>query len=137
MKSTLKGAIAAGIVGLEIVGATTVPSSPAAAYELPAQQIQFAPGTTSTFIQTSLPPHGQRTYILRARSGQFMSVNVNSTPDPGTLTVYGVDGTLLSNGSKTGSNIYYGRLPISENYKLVVDNPSSQWSRDNMTVAIH
>ncbi|KAF3889541.1 MULTISPECIES: hypothetical protein [Nostocales] len=136
MKQILKGAIAAGIFGLEIVGATTIPTGAAGANELPPQQIEFAPGTTSTFIQSSMPACGQRTYILRARAGQFMSVNVNSTPSRDTLTVYGLDGTLLSNGSKTGSNIYYGHLPMSENYKLVIDNPSSQWTRYNMTVAI-
>ncbi|BAZ49323.1 serine/threonine protein kinase [Nostoc sp. NIES-4103] len=105
--------------------------------QITGQRIQFAPGATSEVISGTLLPHTSRFYLANARAFQLMSVNVNS-PGANTswLTLYGVDGTLLENGSKLHTQSWYGRLPKTEDYHIQVDNPKPYPINYTLTVGI-
>jgi hypothetical protein len=98
------------------------------------EQIQFARGATSDVLNNSLAPHESRTYLVKASAGQRMSVNVKSAS--ATLTIYGVDGTVLANGNMSGAKAWSGRLPRTEGYIIRVNNHSSSAINYNMAIAI-
>lgn len=116
---------------------------PGAAYGLSVtipETIQFAPGAVSDLVNNTLAPHSSHAYILNASAGQSMSVDVDApvtaNGPAATLTAYGLDGTVLTNGNMSGSSRYQGLLPRSEDYELVVNNTSSYPVHYSMNVDI-
>lgn len=98
------------------------------------EQIQFASGAISERLSNNLPPHASHTYIAKAKAGQIMSLSVNSPAT--TLTIYGVDGTVLTNGNMSGAHAWNGRLPHTESYIISVNNHSSSSVDYNMPITI-
>lgn len=82
------------------------------------QRISFEAGATSATLSGRLTPHQGRDYILRARGGQLMEIEV--TPANSVqLIIYGVDGTVLRSGMGEGSS-FRGELPSSQDYIVSV-----------------
>lgn len=98
------------------------------------EPIRFAPGTKSDRLNNRLASRSSHTYLVNARAGQMMSVNVNSPT--ATLTIYGLDGTVLTNGNMSSSKSWYGRLPRTENYFISVHNQSSSPMNYNLEISI-
>ena len=89
-----------------------------------AQEIQFKPGTTSDTVVGY-----NRQYYLSASGGQQMSAGVIPIPAPDspvTLTVFGADGTVLSNGNMSGASTFTGELPSTQDYCLSVGKKPAQ-----------
>lgn len=99
------------------------------------EPIQFAPGVTSDVLNNSLAPHSSHTYLVKAKAGQRMSVNVDSPS--ATLTIYGVDGTVLANGNMSGATAWSGRSPRTEGYIVSVTNHATSSINYSMAIAIH
>jgi len=140
MNRKIQGAFAAGILGLGIFEFTGLFMKPVAAiaetpqYNL--QRIHFVPGATQATVTGVIRPHSQHTYLVGAKTRQLMSVNVNSPNNKDHLTIYGVDGTVLTNGNMSGSSQWRGRLPITEDYIVKVTNPTGDSTKYTMTVVI-
>ncbi len=140
MNRKIQGAFAAGILGLGIFEFTVLFMKPVAAiaetpqYNL--QRIQFVPGATQATVTGVISPHSQHTYLVGAKAGQLMSVKVNSPNNKDHLTIYGIDGTVLTNGNMSGSSQWLGRLPITEDYIVKVTNPTGDSTKYTMTLAI-
>lgn len=100
------------------------------------QRVQFQPGTTSTVLSGNLAPHTSQSYLVGAREGQYTSVQVNSSNNADFLTMYGKDGTVLTNGNMSGSTVWSGRLPQTEDYIVEVTNPTASSTHYVMPISI-
>ncbi|MBD2451952.1 hypothetical protein H6G76_33495 [Nostoc sp. FACHB-152] len=121
MKGILKNVIMTGVL---MLGALEIAltAKPAAAIVLPAQRLQFALGTDTESLRGYLQPESLNSYVFKARAGQQGSISVSSlTGQPLTLSVFGVDGTRLTNSGQT----WIGQLPASEDYFVRVTNQSA------------
>ncbi|MBD2520729.1 hypothetical protein H6G93_38505 [Nostoc sp. FACHB-973] len=121
MKSILKNVLLTSLLATGTLGTTwlTLPTKPAAAIVLPAQRIQFAPGSDGKYLRGYLQPDALNSYVFKAMAGQEGSISVRSlTGQMLTLSVFGVDGTRLTN---SGQN-WIGQLPASEDYFIRVVN---------------
>jgi lipopolysaccharide export LptBFGC system permease protein LptF len=140
MNSKISNAIAVAILGLGICEITVIFLNPVAAIaetqQDKIQRINFARGAIQATVNGVIPPHSQHTYLVNAKAGQIMSVNVNSPNNKDHLTIYGVDGTVLTNGNMSGSSQWRGRLPITEDYIVKVTNPTNSSTKYTMTVVI-
>jgi LysM repeat protein len=84
------------------------------------QRISFAPGATSATEQGQLGARQQHAYILGAAAGQEMKVTVTASAGVVSLTIYGVDGTVLKNEMSEGTT-FDGTLPITEDYIIAIN----------------
>lgn len=134
MQGILKGALLAGVLATGLVGTTLLlPTKPAAAIVIPAQRIQFYPGTDKQILRGNLSPENMGSYVLTATEGQQMSIRVSSpNGDPVVMTVYGVDGTPLVNGLQT----WTGQVPATQDYFIRVFNQSGQPIPYDLTVTM-
>ena len=83
-------------------------------------RITFDPGATSAVASGELPPHTSHHYVAQAQTGQMMTVRV--MPEGSVrLSIYGVDGTVLSSGMGEGST-FEGQLPSTQDYVLVLSS---------------
>ncbi len=85
------------------------------------QRIRFDRGATSATLEGHLDAHQGLDYILHARDGQILEINVTpETADiPLQLIIYGVDGTVLRSGMGEGSS-FRGVLPENQDYLISV-----------------
>jgi LysM repeat protein len=83
------------------------------------ERISFAPGTTSATEQAQLGAHQQHAYVLEAQAGQQMQVTVTASSGVVSLTIYGVDGTVLKNQMSEGTT-FDGPLPITQDYIVAI-----------------
>jgi len=82
------------------------------------RRISFARCATSKTVSGHVDPHQSLEYILRARAGQLMEIEV--TPANSVqLIIFGVDGTVLRSGMGEGSS-FRGEVPISQDYIVAV-----------------
>jgi len=94
----------------------------ATAYSMTAmipERISFAPGTTSATEQGQLGAQQQHAYVLHAQAGQQMNVTVTASSGAVSLTIYGVDGTVLKNQMSEGTT-FDGTLPLTEDYVITI-----------------
>jgi hypothetical protein len=97
------------------------------------QRVSFDAGATSATLTGRLTAHTGLDYILRARAGQLLDIEI--TPANSVqLVIYGVDGTVLRSGMGEGSN-FRGELPSSQDY-LVSVKAGPQEVSYSMRVAI-
>ena len=83
-------------------------------------RISFEPGATAAVVSGELEPHTSHHYVAHAQAGQIMTVRV--TPEGSVrLSIYGVDGTVLSSGMGEGSS-FEGQLPATQDYVLVISS---------------
>jgi len=82
------------------------------------ERVSFARGATSAALTGKVSAHQSHDYILRARAGQVLEINV--APENGLqLIIFGVDGTVLRSGMGEGSS-FRGELPLSQDYIVTV-----------------
>ncbi len=98
------------------------------------QRISFDPGTTSAALFGRLSPHQSRDYIMRARGGQLLEIEV-SPANSVQLIIYGIDGTVLRSGMGEGSS-FRGELPGSQDYIVTVRAGGGQDVSYTMNVVI-
>ena len=79
-------------------------------------RIQFAPGAISAAVQGDLNAYESDDYILAARAGQTMTVNITSANNDVLLTIVGADGVPLTNGLMSGATSWTGQLPVTQDY---------------------
>lgn len=99
---------------------TAEPEPTAPPEEEEAERIALAPGTTDTIVDGELPARGSARYVLAAREGDLLDVEV-SAPEPGVrLVIYGADGDVLRSGMGEGSS-FRGILQSTQDYYITVD----------------
>jgi hypothetical protein len=93
-----------------VVGASSPP---------PAQpeRIRFAPGAISATVFGNVPANGRRDYILGARAGQTMWVELNSSSGALLLAITGADGTPYKRSSVGGPSFSFV-LPTTQDYLI-------------------
>ena len=108
--------------------ATAEPTAPAetavpAPTEVPeeeAERIRLGPGTTDARVEGDLAARESVRYVLAAREGDLLEVEV-SAPEPGVrLVIFGEDGTVLRSGMAEGS-LFRGTLPATQDYTVLLD----------------
>jgi len=99
--------------------ATAVPTSTTAPEE-EAERIRLDPGATDARVEGDLAAREAVRYVLAAREGDFLEVEV-SAPEPGVrLVIFGEDGTVLRSGMAEGS-LFRGTLPATQDYYVLLD----------------
>lgn len=82
------------------------------------QRVVFQPGATSTTIDGVVGAQQSHEFILGAKAGQLMEIDV--TPANSLqLIIYGVDGSVLRSGMGEGSS-FRGEIPSSQDYIVTV-----------------
>ncbi len=87
------------------------------------QRIRFASGATSASINGEVDGNIYQGYLLEARSGQHMQVNIISSSNPLYLTVVSPGGTPLAR-AQAGAQSFDNDLPESGDYTLQVSAPA-------------
>lgn len=83
--------------------------------------VRFAPGATGTQLVEGIARGETATFVLGARAGQKMWVSVTSVEDNAVFEVFAPnDESLGVSYSKRGAQVWYGQLPQSGDYKVVV-----------------
>ena len=82
-------------------------------------RIEFAPGTDTASVGGSVPPGGVTHYVIRALTGQTMSVNIVSATGNVILAIWGADGTVLIS-DHAGATSWSGQLPLTQDYYIDV-----------------
>lgn len=84
---------------------------------LPTSRVKFAPGTVGTTIANAT----DRVYLLRARSGQKLSLKANSLGGGASITLYGTNGKALGQliGSSDEGKELNVELPSTGDYYIV------------------
>jgi LysM repeat protein len=96
-------------------------------------RISFAPGGTSATVKGTIPVNLTQYYILKAQASQTMQVSV--TPQNLRMSIYGVDGTVLSSGMGQVA-AFNGTLPVSQDYIIALSAQAGQSASFSMTVTI-
>jgi hypothetical protein len=81
-------------------------------------RVSFEAGATSATLTSRLTAHRGLDYILRARAGQLLEIEI-SPANSVQLIIYGVDGTVLRSGMGEGTS-FRGELPSSQDYLVSV-----------------
>jgi hypothetical protein len=97
---------------------TKPPATATAGPESAATRIRFQSGATSAVRSGHLMPDGSHLYVLAARSGQIMDVELSSGATIG-LSIWGADRTVLKR-SVDGARNWQGILPTSQDYYIQV-----------------
>ncbi len=80
------------------------------------RRIQFEPGTTSAVIEDALARGNRNIYLLGAREGQIMKVEITSTENNAVFDFSDPDGEVLLQESFS----WQGVLPATGDYKLII-----------------
>ncbi len=96
-------------------------------------RISFAPGSTSATVKGTIPVNLTQYYILKAQANQTMQVSV--TPQNLRMSIYGVDGTVLSSGMGQVA-AFNGTLPVTEDYIIALSAQAGQSASFSMMVTI-
>jgi hypothetical protein len=99
-------------------------------------RISFALGTTSEVVQGHLAANLNQYYVLKVAAGQLLEVDTTSLQSL-TLSVYGVDGTVLLSGMGDESS-FRGTVPTTQDYILVLVpvNGATDFTI-NVVIALH
>ncbi len=83
--------------------------------------VQFAPGATGTQLVEGVARGDTATFVLDAGAGQKMRVGLTSVESNAEFELLAPNGQSLGNSSlKNGQQVWYGVLPQSGRYKVVV-----------------
>jgi LysM repeat protein len=101
------------------------------------QRIQFAPGTTSATVAGSVIRGERMRYILGARAGQTMLVNISAVENNAVFTITRPDGSALS-GAAEGQDArsWTGTLPLNGDYVISV-GPTRGNATFNLAITIY
>jgi len=110
--------------------------APLAPIESELMSIQFAAGEDSAQVFGDIPPNGIDHYVLRAMSGQEITVNVDIFDDnPITLAIAGADGTIL-NQYDTDTTTWTGVIPSTQDYYIDILSRDDQATIDYALVVV-
>jgi hypothetical protein len=86
-----------------------------------ATRIQFRPGSSSATVTGGVVLGSRNRYVLGARAGQTMLVNITSVEENAVFTIYAPGGQLLP-GSEAGEEwkSWSGILPTTGDYTIVI-----------------
>jgi hypothetical protein len=110
--------------------ATSVPPTAALQAVTPpadSTRVEFATGTTSKSVDGELNAAQTKSYLLRARGGQKMRVDVWSPNADVYLEIYGLDGQVLVESTQKATT-WSGNLPTSQDYVVEVTAGGGQTS---------
>lgn len=83
--------------------------------------VRFAPGSTGTQLVEGVARGDTATFVLEAGAGQKMRVGLTSVESNAEFELLAPNGQSLGNSSpKNGQQVWYGVLPQSGRYKVVV-----------------
>jgi len=99
-----------------------------------ANRIEFAAGATSAVEQGDVGPGQEQAWVLAARGGQTMKVDVVAPGVAVRLVIYSQDGTVLKSGMGEGST-FEGVLPSTQDY-IVVVGPADRSTAYELEVTI-
>ena len=88
-----------------------------------ATRIQFPPGGTSATVSGTVANNGRQCYVLAARAGQLMTVQVSSPANVANFSLVRPDGSPVKR-VENGPPYYSLRLPISGDYTICVGVPA-------------
>ncbi|NEP18382.1 MAG: serine/threonine protein kinase [Leptolyngbya sp. SIO4C1] len=91
--------------------------------EILQQRVQFPAGETGVTVANSVGPGRVRRYIVNARQGQILSVQLQQASGPVTFDVRLPDGELMADAS--GVLFWQSYLPLGGDYAIDVKAPSS------------
>jgi hypothetical protein len=98
--------------------AAAIPATAGAATGSAVTRIRFQKGATSGVVSGQLGPRLARDYVLRARKGQIMQVNLWSNVGANIL-IWGADGTPLKRWTNQEQG-WQGKLPKTQDYYVQV-----------------
>lgn len=98
------------------------------------ERIRFAPGTIAATVRGDVLSGGRREYVVGARAGQTMWVELTSDMGNVLLAIQGADGTLYKRGS-VGGPYFSFVLPVTQDYIIIVASGGGG-ARYSMTVTI-
>ncbi len=105
---------------------TTVPQSAP-------RRITFQAGAIAAVVQGKTATPGQDRFILRARGGQTMTVQVASAQGNVIVIIYGADGNVLIS-DHAGATNWTGQLPTTQDY--IIDTRSVGDAAVNFTLTV-
>jgi hypothetical protein len=83
--------------------------------------VQFASGATGTELVEGIARGETATFVLGAAAGQKMRVSLTSVESNAEFEVFAPNGLSLgASTDKQGAQVWYGTLPQSGSYKVVV-----------------
>lgn len=94
----------------------TVESPSLLAQRSQTRRIRFARGTTGTVVEDAVVLGTRNIYLLRARRGQTMTLNLSSIEENGVFDIQAPNGQYLSQESTS----WRGVLPQSGDYSVIV-----------------
>jgi hypothetical protein len=109
----------------------TIPPAPGPGPQPVVRRIQFAPGGTSATVNGRVAAGGVDRWVLGARAGQTMEVELDGNA---TLVIFSAGGTVLLS-DHAGATSWAGALPVSGDYYIDVksNGPSAYYA---LTVSI-
>ncbi|MEO1146089.1 MAG: DNA breaking-rejoining protein [Cyanobacteria bacterium J06638_22] len=84
------------------------------------ERVQFAPGTTGTIIEGSIQGYEAVDYILNARTGQYMTVNLTTDNGANYFTILTPAAAEVDRLGSVSQSQYQGALPASGDYRIRV-----------------
>lgn len=92
------------------------------------QRVQFAPGATSATVEVQIPAHAQTWLVLWAAAEQTMSINVAAENNSVLFHLQGKEDGVDYKHMLDGNSFWQGKLSVSQDYLLTLDNGSSATS---------
>ena len=95
---------------------------PAVQVEIEEQRVQFPEGRDGILVSNSVGPGRIRRYIVNARQGQILFLQLRDLSGPATLAVRLPGGELLDDASR--ALFWEGNLPVGGDFKVDVSSPT-------------
>ena len=122
-----------GSVAVEYTLQVTIPPGPGP--QPTPKRIHFAPGSITAVEHGSVAAGESDRYVLKAMTGQTMSVKVSSSQGQVILVIWGADGTVLIS-DHAGATDWSGQLPSTQDYYISVQSVGSATANYTLEVTI-
>jgi heat shock protein HslJ len=105
------------------------------AFQTGIERIEFSSGTTSVTLMGQLSATDADQYVLDARAGQIMNINLTFSEGSAILVVWGADGNVLLSDHAESSS-FRGVLPTTQDYYVMVKGRPDGNTSYSMAVSI-
>ncbi|MFZ1752906.1 MAG: LysM peptidoglycan-binding domain-containing protein [Caldilineaceae bacterium] len=122
-------------VGNCFVSALPSLTQPASAVGSGVERIQFAPGAFAKTVAGSVQGVTRKEYLLQARAGQTMEIQLTSAGEVN-FALEGVSDGQLFKRIEVGDPYWKGVLPLGQDYRIRVGTPSDYAQHYTLTVTI-
>ena len=106
----------------EVEQPETVPQEPEIQVEIDQQRVQFPAGLDGVRVSNNVGPSRTRRYIVNARQGQILSLQLSGLSGPATLAVRLPSGELIEDATR--ALFWEGYLPVGGDFKIDVSSPT-------------